>query len=149
MDKEDITDIETINDMVNDGYISHSIINTDFEKIKKIKNNVLKNMLYIEDNDYIEYLEEKLDRYRFIDGMDELTYGSYIRWINFDDPYHKLKIGGFICDISITYKGVIIKCRNRTRNMFQINLSKCVIFQMISEQEHIVLSTLQHIINKR
>ena len=140
--------LESIYDMINDGNICNSIINADFKTIRLHKCQSLKKILGIEEPSTIEELETKLEKYRFIDGINELTYGGYIRWINFNDDDYKLKIGGYICDVMITSSGVIIKCKNRTNRMFQINMSNCIVFQMITEQEHIVLSTLEHLINK-
>ena len=139
--------LESIYGMIDEGNICHSIINTDFKTICLHRKKALKNILSIED-DVLKEFESKLERYRFIDGVNELTYGGYIRWINFNNE-NKLTIGGYICDIMITTSGVIIKCKNRTNRMFQLNMSNCIIFQMITEQEHIVLSTLEHLIKRK
>jgi hypothetical protein len=42
-----------------------------------------------------------LKEYRYVDEIDELRYGSYIRWINIKDPDASLTLlrGGFIVDI--------------------------------------------------
>lgn len=140
--------IDSVYDIIDNGNVNSSIINTDFKTIKKNKRNVLKNVLFIEDTSSIKNIETKLKNYRFIDRIVDLTYGSYIRWISYDDPTNKLKIGGYICDIIVKSTGVIILCKNRTRRMFQINMSNCVIFQVLSDEENIVLSTLQYITNK-
>lgn len=140
--------VDSVYDIIDSGSVNSSIINTDFATIKRTKRTVLNKILYIDNKSDIKKLEMKLSNYRFIDKVDDITYGSYIRWINFDDPDNKLKIGGYVCDIIIKPSGIIILCKNRTRRMFQLNMSKCVIFQILSEQENIVLSTLEYIINK-
>lgn len=146
MSKRDILD--SVYDIIESGDVNSSIINTDFKTIKTTKRNVFKKLLYIDDPDDIKKLEKKLLNYRFIDKIDDLTCGSYIRWIKFDDPENKLKVGGYVCDIIIKPSGVIILCKNRTRQMFQLNMSTCAIFQVLSEQENIVLSAIEYIINK-
>jgi hypothetical protein len=146
MSKRDILD--SVYDIIESGDVNSSIINTDFKTIKKTKRNVFNKLLYIDDPDDIKKLEKKLMNYRFIDKIDDLTYGSYIRWIKFDDPENKLKVGGYVCDIIIKPSGVIILCKNRTMQMFQLNMSNCAIFQVLSEQENIVLSAIEYIINK-
>ena len=49
-------------------------------EIKTMKNNILQKMLF--DRDELKMYHKLLTNYRYIDEIDELKYGSYIRWFN-------------------------------------------------------------------
>ena len=62
---------------------NESLLNLTTEKIKEVKLNILKE-LNLSKSDTLELLE-KLNKYKYIDEMNELKYGSYIRWIPIED----------------------------------------------------------------
>ena len=59
--------------------IADSKLSTSHE-IKIMKNNILQRLMF--DKDEMKHYNKLLTNYRYIDEIDELKYGSYIRWFN-------------------------------------------------------------------
>ena len=86
-----------------------------------------------------------LKEYRYVDELDELRYGSYIRWINISREPITLTLlrGGFIADIT-NKNGINILCKNRNK-FFTIKMDRSVIFQKNTSQEKLLIEILDHI----
>ena len=85
----------------------------------------------------------KLKEYRYIDNINDLNYGSFIRCINLKKINNLcLNNGGFVCDIKIN-NGIEILCRNNYNKFFQIKFDENLIFQKLTEQEKIILNVLK------
>ena len=120
------------------------LINLNNKKIKLIKFKILKELNYSK----IELLDmmKKLEKYRYIDGMNEIKYGTYIRWINITDPDDlTLKKGGIFCDLSVTDNGVFIIYKNFNHKHYKFKIDDCLIFQKITNEEQILWNALDHI----
>ena len=115
----------------------------DSQTIKKAKLEMLKELL--SNNSEIKEYYKLLKEYRYVDEIDELRYGSYIRWFNITDPEATLTLlrGGFIADIT-NKNGVNILCKNRNK-FFTIKMDKSVIFQKNTPQEKLLIQILDHI----
>ena len=50
-----------------------------------------------------------------------------------------------IADIKIQNSQIQILCKNFKNIFFQIKFDECIIFQKISEQEHVILSVLDYL----
>jgi len=90
----------------------------------------------------------KLKEYKYVDEMNDLKYGTYIRWIPIDDPTNlHLTKGAIFCEIKITDEGVFCVCKNMgyTLKHFQIKMDKNLIFQKLTNQELVLLSALDHL----
>ena len=125
---------------------NESIIQLTNAKIKEQKNNILQ-QLQLERSD-LKTLHNKLKEYRYVDEISELQFGYYIRWIPLKDPDNiKLTNGGHICDIKILNGGIHIVCRNNYNRFMQINLDESVVFQKLTQQEKIILKTLDYLQN--
>ena len=58
--------------------------------------------LHLKREETLELLK-KLVQYKYVDEMDDLKYGTYIRWIPLANPnYIELKKGAIFCNIKIT-----------------------------------------------
>ena len=76
--------------------------------------NIIKE-LHLEKEIALDYLK-KLKGYRYVDEINDLKYGSFIRWIPITDPsYLPLHNCGMICEIKITDNCVLISCKNYQR----------------------------------
>jgi len=76
--------------------------------------------------------------------VEDLRFGSYVRWISLKNPEHiKLTNGGIVCDIKALNDDIHVKCKNKMNIIFQINLSEVLLFQKLSEQEQIILKALK------
>jgi hypothetical protein len=90
----------------------------------------------------------KLREYKYVDEMNELKYGAYIRWIPIEDPTNiNLTKGALFCEMKITDDGVFCVCKNYgyTQRHFQLSMDKNLIFQRLTDQELVLLSALDHL----
>ena len=128
---------------------NEAIVDLDYSKIAKAKNDILQQLNLPRAE--LMALQTKLKPYRYIDDLADIRFGSYIRWISLKNPsVIKLTNGGIICDIKASAAGahnaaddIIIKCKNRMNNIFQIKISEVILFQKLSEQEQVILSALK------
>ena len=123
---------------------NQGLINTNFSEIKKIKNDILQK-LQLTKND-LKDLHKKLSKYRYIDEISDLRFGSFIRYIPINDPENMhLARGGILCDIIINDDGVNLTFKTFTHQHFQIKMQECLLFQKLSHEEHILLSAIEYI----
>lgn len=122
------------------------LLNFTTEKIREMNLTILKE-LHLSKKDTLEIMN-KLKEYKYVDEMDELKYGSYIRWIPIEDPENiYLTKGAIFCEIKITDDGVFCICKNYgfKSKYFQIAIDKNLIFQKLTSQEQVLLSALDHL----
>jgi hypothetical protein len=136
-------DVETLLKALDNENNSH-LLELSNEKIRKIKVDILKELGFSQSKmrEYLKSLEE----YRYIDGMNELNYGCFIRWIPITDP-EKLHLtkGGIFCEYKITDNGVFIVYKNFYHKHYQIKMDECLVFQKLTSQEQVLLSALDHL----
>jgi hypothetical protein len=125
---------------------NETLLNFTSDKIREMNSNIL-NELHLSKKDTLELLG-KLKEYKYVDEMNELKYGAYIRWIPIEDPKDiYLTKGALFCEMKITYDGVFCICKNygfKSRH-FQISMDKNLIFQKLTDQELVLLSALDHL----
>lgn len=125
---------------------NETLLNFTTDKIKEMNLNILKE-LHLSKQDTLDILQ-KLRDYKYVDEMNELKYGAYIRWIPIEDPTNvHLTKGALFCEMKITDDGVFCVCKNygfKSRH-FQISIDKNLIFQKLTEQELVLLSALDHL----
>jgi hypothetical protein len=126
-----------------------------FENTKeKIKNKVLTtlNQLLMSKELTNKYFLQ-LSNYRYVDDINELKIGGYLRWFSLlpkeepsDEEPFKLSKGGHLCDILVKPNFVSIVCKNNFSKYFSFHFDECLVFQKISEQENILLNALEYLI---
>ena len=125
---------------------NETLLNFTTDKIKEMNLNILKE-LHLPKKDTLE-LMRKLNEYKYVDEMNDLKYGSYIRWIPIEDPNNiYLTQGALFCEMKITDDGVFCICKNygfKTRH-FTLSMDKNLIFQKMTDQELVLLSALDHL----
>ena len=129
-----------------DDETNENLLNFTSSKIKEMNYNILKE-LHLTKDETLNVLK-KLDNYKYIDEMNDLKYGTYIRWIPIDDVKSiNLLKGAIFCEMKITDDGVFLICKNYgyNRRHFQISMDKNLLFQKLSDQELVLLSALDHI----
>jgi hypothetical protein len=129
-----------------------SVSKLTYDKINTIKYNVLTRIGL--DDDDLEYMLLKLSDYRYVEELQDIHHGAFVRYIplvantskqkNNDDEV-VLKTGGFICDIKILSSGVQLLCRNHFRKMFQLRLDEVLLFQKLTKQEEVILSVFDYL----
>ena len=120
-----------------------NILNLNKDLISKQKNDILQKLQI--SGSAVKDLFKKLKQYRYINNLNDLKLGNYIRWINLKKTN----------DIKLTNGGIIVKifddenddspyllCRNSRNNIFKLNLSHNLIFQKLNHQEDIIISLL-------
>ena len=123
---------------------NESILKLDSGKIKDIKNNILQKLQL--EREELKQFHKKLKYYRYVDELNDLKYGSYIRWININNPKRiKLTNGGIVCDMQVHENGVHIVCKNNMNYMFQLVMDECIIFQKITDGEQIILTVMDYL----
>jgi hypothetical protein len=116
------------------------------DKIKEMNLNIVKE-LQLHRKETLDIMK-KLQDYKYVDEMNELKYGAYIRWIPIEDPTNiYLTKGALFCEMKITDDGVFCVCKNYGYNSrhFQLSMDKNLIFQKLTDQELVLLSALDHL----
>jgi hypothetical protein len=120
------------------------IMNLTTKKILEMNYNILKELL-LEKTIMLNYLK-KLKDYRYVDEIDDIKYGAFIRWIPITDPSNlPLHYSGIICEIKITDDGVFIVCKNFMHRHYTFKMDECLIFQKLTTQERVIISALDHL----
>ena len=122
----------------------NSLLNLNNAKISQIKNDILQKMHF--KPCIIKKFIKTLKDYRFVDDLQDIHYGSYIRWINMnklDDL--KLTNGGIICDIKMTDTGAMITIKNNINRFFNVKIDENLIFQKLNNEEKIILYALDEV----
>lgn len=123
---------------------NESLIDLTTNKIKEMNLNILKE-LHLPRDITLTYMK-KLKEYRYVDEINDIKCGSFIKWIPITDPsYLPLNTGGLICNIKIEATGIIIICKNFMHKHYQIKMEECLVFQKLTSQELILLSALDHL----
>ena len=123
-----------------------NIINFTTKKIQEMNLKIILE-LHLKNEETIKLLK-KLIQYKYVDEMDDLKYGTYLRWIPISNPnYIELKKGAIFCNVKISDEGVYLICKNHgiQSKYFQIKLDENLIFQRLTKQELILLSALDHL----
>uniref|UniRef100_A0A6C0EQV9 Uncharacterized protein n=1 Tax=viral metagenome TaxID=1070528 RepID=A0A6C0EQV9_9ZZZZ len=133
--------LQALDDDTND-----SLMNLTTDKLREMTLNILKELHL--PKEYTLDLLNKLKYYKYVDEMNDLKYGTYLRWINIDEPSNiHLTKGAIFCEMKITDDGVFCVCKNFGYNKkhFQIAMDRNLIFQKLTSQELILLNALDHL----
>ena len=125
---------------------NENLLNFTSDKIKEMNLNIIKE-LQLPRKDTLDIMN-KLRDYKYVDEMNELKYGAYIRWIPIEDPNNiHLTRGALFCEMKITDDGVFCVCKNYgySQRHFQLSMDKNLIFQRLTDQELVLLSALDHL----
>lgn len=125
---------------------NETLLNFTSDKITEMNLNIIKE-LQLPRKDTLDIMN-KLRDYKYVDEMNELKYGAYIRWIPIEDPTNiHLTKGALFCEMKITDDGVFCVCKNYGYKLrhFQLSMDKNLIFQKLTDQELVLLSALDHL----
>ena len=114
------------------------------QKIQDLNKEILSE-LHLSDHEFAE-LCNKLHQYKYVDEMNDLKCGAFVRWIPIEDPTHMvLTKGAFFCEFKITSNGVFCICKNIGNRHFRISMETNLLFQKLTNQELTLLTALDHI----
>jgi hypothetical protein len=125
---------------------NEQLLNFTSKKITEMNLKII-NELQLERKEALE-LMKKLKGYRYIDELDDLKYGTYLRWISLRDPKNiYITKGSLFCEYKIKDDGVYLICKNfgYPTKHFQIKLDENLVFQKLTQQEMVLLSALDHL----
>lgn len=125
---------------------NEQILNFTTKKIMENNLSILKE-LHLSNKDTLELLG-KLKGYKYVDELNELKYGTYLRWIPMSNPNAIiLTKGAIFCETKITDNGIFMVCKNYgfSSKHFQISLDNNLVFQRLTNQEQIILSAMDHL----
>ena len=106
------------------------IINISRAQIAKEKNDILQNMHF--EGKVVKAYLKKLKQYRYVDEINQIKYGNYIRWFNITDPENiKLGTGAFFMEFKMMDEGCHLLCKTVYHKILQIKLDDCIIFSEI------------------
>tara|TARA_Y100000591_G_scaffold319256_1_gene331114 strand:- start:196 stop:612 length:417 start_codon:yes stop_codon:yes gene_type:complete len=121
-----------------------SIIETNIQEIKNEKNNILQQIGLDKNN--LKLFHKKLKNCRYIDNIQDLKFGSLIRWINLKKIDNiKITNGANLCDIKINDQGIALILSGFNKQYFTIFMSENIIFQKINKEEEILLKAIKYI----
>ena len=123
---------------------SKNLLHLNSSKIKEMKNNVLQK-LYLSREELLKY-HKVLKNYRYVDEMDEIKIGSYIRWFNLKNIENlKLTNGGILIDVQPGIDDINLVCKNNRNRLFTLGLNKSIVFQKINYQEELLIKIVDYI----
>ena len=126
---------------------NENVFNYTTEHIFEINKKILSELL-LSRSTMVQYLKT-LTHYIYVDEINNLKYGSYLKWISLKTPDNlRLTNGAFFCNIKITDNGVYIICKNYANRHFQIKMDECLLFQKLTDQEKVILNALDHLSTK-
>jgi hypothetical protein len=127
---------------------NEKILNLTTKKIKEMNMKILMELSLPREK--LITITKKLNGYRYVDEIDELKCGTYLKWILLTDPDPdnlELNKGAIFCEIKCKDDGVFIICKNMgfSSRHFQIKMDECLLFQKLTTQELVLLSALDHL----
>lgn len=123
---------------------NENLLNFTTKKLREMTLNILKE-LHLSRKDTLDMMG-KLKNYKYVDEMNDLKYGTYIRWVPISNPDDiDLKKGAIFCEMKITDEGVFLVCKGFGNRFFQIKMDENLVFQRLTDQEQVLLSALDHL----
>jgi hypothetical protein len=123
---------------------NEAVVELDYATIAKQKNDLLQQLNL--PREALIKLQKQLKTYRCVNNLEDLRFGSYVRWISLKNPeIIKLTNGGIVCDIKAVNADIHIKCKNKMNMLFQAKMSEILLFQKLSEQEEVILKALKYL----
>ena len=121
---------------------NENIIDLSLAEIEKNKKEILGELeISLEERkSFLSLLKD----YMFVEDLDKIKIGSYLRWIPVETPT-KLTKGGVVCNINITDTGVILLCKNFYNAFFKVKPDDNILFQKLTAQEKTLLHAMHYL----
>ena len=117
-------------------------------KIKKEKNDILQKLQL--SGKELKDLHTRLKSYRYVNELNDLQVGRYIRWIplNVETAEIKLTKGAILVNTFLNNDGACLVFRNTYRRPIIVKFDKVLIFQKLSDQEEILIAAIDFLDKK-
>lgn len=123
----------------------HGSFDEYFDNINYGINKQVLDELHLDDTKLKKFLK-KLKKYKYVEEVDDLKYGSFIKWIPLTDSNNlRLNYSGIICAIKFTNEGTVISCKNLMNRYYTIKIDECLIFQKFTNEEENIIDMLSNI----
>lgn len=120
------------------------ILELTSSKIKQEKNDILQRLQLPRDK--LRQFHFTLKKYRYIENIEDIIIGNYLRWINLSNPESiNLTNGAFVTDFKETPDTIYIVCKNGIGRFFNIDVNKCLVFQKLNSQEETLLAVINYL----
>lgn len=120
-----------------------NIAKTSKQNIKNDKNDILQKLNLSKDE--LKLLHLQLKDYIYVDNINDIKYGHYIRWINLNNPC-VLTRGNFVCNIDYDKnKNIILKLKTYANKYITLHFEKCLIFKKLTIEELIILKAISYL----
>ena len=119
------------------------LINLNSEKMAKFVKDIIEELDLPKDTSI--KMRRALKQYKYVDEVNDLKYGTYIRWISLKDEEDSLRLnsGALFCESKISDNGISILCKSVYGNrLFQLMLDENIVFQKLSNEEIILLTAM-------
>lgn len=137
---------------------NENMLDITSKKIEHIKYNVLKKMVKINEK-YMNECLSKLKDYIYVDTVDNLKQGSYLRWFKINNDNHLkkkkkeevllLNNGGILMDIKITDNDIYLVFKNFNNKHYSLKYNDLITFQKLNNQELIILLAMDFLDDKK
>ena len=114
---------------------------TDSNTIQYRKKQILQKLVL--DKEEMNHYQKLLREYRYVDEVDELRLGSYLRFFRLTTDSLELRSGGFLADILMNEE-IVLLLKNRNR-FFKLKMNECILFQKNTTQEKILIQILDQV----
>jgi hypothetical protein len=125
---------------------NEQLLNFTSKKITEMNLKII-NELQLERKEALDIMK-KIKGYKYVDDLNDLKYGTYLRWIPIIDPNNiYITKGALFCEYKIKDDGIYLICKNfgYSNKHFQIKLDENLVFQKLTDQEQVLLSALDHL----
>jgi hypothetical protein len=125
---------------------NEQLLNFNSKKITEMNLKII-NELQLERKEALDIMK-KIKGYKYVDELNDLKYGTYLRWIPIIDPNNiYITKGALFCEYKIKDDGIYLICKNfgYSNKHFQIKLDENLVFQKLTDQEQVLLSALDHL----
>ena len=120
------------------------ILNLTTSKIKQEKNDILQRLQF--SREQLKKCHTQLKQYRYIENIEDIVLGNYIRWINLSNPENiKLTNGAIVSDFKETDKTIYLVCKTHFGRFFHVDTNKCLVFQKFNHQEETLLAVINYL----
>ena len=120
---------------------NEKIMNYTTKKVKQMNHDILKELHLSKEQNRM--ILDKLNGYIYVDELNDLREGTYLRWIHLTNPDHlELSRGGIFCETKITDSGVQLVCKNHFGRHFQIKMDEHLLFRKLIVQESVLIQAL-------
>lgn len=123
---------------------NENIMKLSSVEIKREKNDILQKLGV--KGDTLVDLHRRLKEYRYVDSLEQLNYGAYVRWINIKDPTDVyITAGGIIYDMKAKNDSILVSCRSMYGKIYKFDFNTCLVFQKLSKQEKVLLIAMDNL----